>query len=225
MNTQLAETFTKILDELEAMLNEIAEFSPGQSIADVKAEYQDTLYQAMEEYLRSSRSVVIDRNKFNRCISDGFTMAFYAGWADAGASGPITDEAQAWLNGRIEQEKAFVAPLFSDLKALREDETLSIEAKLQRAQYHAENYTNTVTGVYAQAEMMAQPERDGRWELGATEEHCDTCAGLNGKTHPLSWYIDNGYIPQEAGSQTLTCGGWHCDCRIVDPKTGDQLIP
>jgi len=206
------------------MTDLIIEFNPGQDIDSVKAEYEGKLYDYMAEYLQSSRSVVIDRNKFNRAINDGFTFAFIAGWADAGAS-ELTEEAQAWLNGRISEEIAFVAPLFDDLKALRNDEEIPLADKLQSAQMHAAAYTNTLTGVYAMGKMMGEPERDGTWELGATEEHCDTCSMLDGKTHPLSWFIKQGYIPQQAGSTTLDCGGWRCDCRIKDAKTGAQIIP
>jgi len=201
------------------------EFTPGQSLEDVQAEYSDKLYSYMAEYLQGSRSVVIDRNLYNRAINDAFTFAFVAGWADAGASGPITADAQSWLNGRIGQEVSFAATLFSDLKALRADDSIPMADKLSAAQMHAQAYTVTLVGVYAQGKMMGEPERDGRWELGATEEHCDTCAMLNGKTHPMSWYIQNDYIPQQAGSATLDCGGWKCDCTIVDPKTGERLVP
>jgi len=210
-----------LIEELRAML---AEFSPGMSLEDVQAEYQDKLYEYMADYLQSSRSVVVDRNKFGRAVNDGFTFAFVAGWSDAGASA-LNDEAQAWLNGRISEELTFMTSLFSQLKALREDDTIPLEDKLTAAQAHAEAYTNTLTGVYAQAKMMGDPEQDGTWELGATEEHCDTCAKLNGQTHPLSWFLKNGYIPQEAGSKTLDCGGWRCDCKIKSKKTGKQLIP
>jgi hypothetical protein len=202
----------------------LAEFSPGMSLEEIQSEYQGKLYDYMAEYLRGSGSVVIDRNKYNRAINDAFTFAFIAGWADAGAS-ELTAEAQAWVNGRIAHEIAFVAPLFTDLKNLRADGEIPLADKLQSAQMHAEAYANTLVGVYAQGKMMGEPERDGRWDLGATEEHCDTCANLDGKTHPLSWYIKNDYIPRQAGSKTLDCGGWRCDCKIVDPKTGRQLIP
>ena len=201
------------------------EFTPGQSLEDVQAEYQDKLYGYMADYLQGSKSVVIDRNLYNRAINDAFTMAFVAGWADAGASGPITADAQSWLLGRIGYELSFVGTLFWELKALRADETIPLPDKMSAAQMHASAYTQTLVGVYAEGKMMGAPERDGRWELGATEEHCDTCAGLNGKVHPMSWYLQNDYIPQQAGSATLDCGGWRCDCRIVDPKTGERLIP
>jgi len=200
------------------------EFDPGQSLEDIQSEYQDKLYVVMQDYLYSSDPITAYRNEIDRYVNDAFTVAFIAGWADAGASA-LTDEAQAWLNDRIDQEKAFVDSLFTQLKALREDDEIPMDDKLDAAKAHAEGYTQTLVGVYAQGKMMGDPERDGKWELGATEQHCSTCADLNGKTHPLSWYLDNGYIPQEQGSSTLDCGGWNCDCRIVDPKTGEQLIP
>lgn len=63
-----------------------------------------------------------------------------------------------------------------------------------------------------------------RWKLGATEEHCSTCARLNGQRHRLSWFTDRGYIPQQNDSETLDCGGWRCLCSIVDDK-GRQILP
>lgn len=204
---------------------DLFEFSLGQPIESVQAEYQDKIYSYMEDYLKSSRPITYYRNSFRRAINDGFTYAFVAGWADAGASGGLTAEAQSWLNNRITQEIGYNDSLFVQLKALRDNEELTLDEKLEAAMSHAEGYANTLTGVYAQGKMMGLPERDGKWELGATEEHCSTCASLNGKTHPLSWYLKNGYIPQEAGSSTLECHGYHCDCRIVDPKTGEVLIP
>ena len=51
-----------------------------------------------------------------------------------------------------------------------------------------------------------------------------TCADLNGQKHPLKWYREEGYIPQEAGSVTLDCGGWKCQCRVLGPD-GEQLLP
>lgn len=205
------------------MIISITEFTPGQDIGSIQSEYEGKLLDYMTDYLKSSRSVTIDKNKFNRAINDGFTFAFVAGWSDAGAS-KLTDEAQAWLNGRIEQEIQFVSPLFADLKALRDDPEIPLEVKIQSAEQHAAAYANTLIGVYAEGKMQGDPERDGEWEYGDTD-HCDTCADLNGQVHPLSWFLDNGYIPQEAGSPTLDCGGWRCKCKIKDPKTGKQLIP
>lgn len=194
------------------------------SLEEVQAEYQERLYNSMADYLQSDRPITATRNEFRRTVNDGFTFAFVAGWADAGAS-KLTDEAQSWLDERIGTELLYADPLFDKLRDLRNDDEIPMQDKLTAAQAHAEAYTQTLVGVYAQGKMMGEPERDGKWELGATEEHCDTCSMLNGKTHPMSWYISNGYIPQQAGSTTLDCGGWRCDCSIRNPKTGEQIIP
>ena len=200
------------------------EFSPGQSLEEVQDEYRDKLFVTMQDYLQGDRPITSYKNEFARYVNDAFTVAFIAGWNDAGAE-ELTPEAQDWLNGRIDSEIEFVAALFPQLKALRDDDTIPMDDKLEAAQAHAEGYTQTLVGVYNHGKMMGAPHRKGTWQLGATEKHCGTCASLNGKTHPLSWYIKNGYIPQEAGSSTLECGGWNCDCSIIDPKTGEQLIP
>lgn len=221
LNKQLARD--NLLNAVKIVLLAM-KFSPGQSLGEIQAEYRDKLYVVIQDYLYSSDPITAYKNEFNRYVNDAFTGAFIAGWADAGAS-ELSNEAQNTINDHIAQEIQFVDALFTQLKALREDDEIGMDDKLASAQVHADGYSNTLVGIYAVGKMMGAPERDGRWEFGATEEHCDTCAELNGRVHPLSWYLDHGYIPQERGSSTLECGGWNCDCRIVDPKTGEQLVP
>jgi len=201
------------------------EFSPGQGLDEIMAEYQDKLFVVMQDYLYSSDPVTAYRNEFNRYINEAFTFSFVAGWADAGASA-LTDEAQSVLSGLIASEIQFADSLFTQLKTLREDDEIPMDDKMDAAHAHAEGYTQTLVGVYAEGKMMGEPNRDGKWEIGATEISCDTCKWLAQQDpQPLSWYLKNGYIPREAGSDKLMCGGWQCDCSIVDPKTGEQLIP
>lgn len=202
----------------------IAEFSFGQDLGEIQEEYRDRIFSAMQDYLQSDKPITAYRNDFRQAINDAFTYAFYAGWADAGASGGLTDEAQGWLSDRIGEELGYLDTLFVQLKALRDDKDTDPEDKLDAAEAHADGYANSLTGVYAMGKMMGEPERDGEWEFGDTD-HCDTCASLNGQVHPLSWYIDGGYIPQEAGNDNLDCKGYNCKCIIKDPKTGEQLIP
>lgn len=58
------------------------------------------------------------------------------------------------------------------------------------------------------------------WKLGETEEHCSTCAWLDGQRHRRKWFTDKGYIPRQPGSQMLECGGWRCDCSLEPVKRG-----
>lgn len=204
----------------------IAEFSFGQDLGEIQEEYRDRIFSAMQDYLQSDKPITAYRNDFRQAINDAFTYAFYAGWADAGASGELTNDAQGWLSDRIGEELGYLDTLFTQLKALRDDKSIDPEDKLDAAEEHADGYANTLTGVYAMGKMMGTEEQDAIWVVGDTNESCNTCINvLNGHTHPLSWYIDNGYIPQEAGSDMLDCHGYNCKCVIVSAKTGEQLIP
>lgn len=49
------------------------------------------------------------------------------------------------------------------------------------------------------------------WQLGATEDHCDTCATLNGTVATADEWSKSGWKPQ---GSNLECGGWRCDCRL-----------
>ncbi|HMB74831.1 MAG TPA: hypothetical protein VKN76_00395, partial [Kiloniellaceae bacterium] len=57
------------------------------------------------------------------------------------------------------------------------------------------------------------------WQLGQTEKHCDTCLTLNGQVHTVKEFIDTGLFP---GSARLECGGFYCDCRLVDVPRGTR---
>lgn len=75
----------------------------------------------------------------------------------------------------------------------------------------------------AQGKMSAQRNALGTWEFGDTEDHCDSCSRLAGQRHRVKWFRSKGFIPREPGSETLECGGWNCDCRIVGDD-GRRLI-
>jgi len=202
----------------------LEEFNPGMGLEEIKGEYSSTLYSAMAGYLESEKSIVSFRNEVRRAVNDAFTLAYIAGWADAGASGELPLADRLWLNDRIEKEIGFADGLFAELKSIRADSGISQDEKYNWCRARASGYTGTLDGIYAQGKMKGNPYKMGTWRLGGTKEHCDTCAMLDGQEHPVHWFIDNGYIPQERGSATLQCGGWHCECRIEDID-GNQIIP
>lgn len=55
------------------------------------------------------------------------------------------------------------------------------------------------------------------------EQHCETCASLNGTRHRMSWFVERDYIPQKPGA-AMDCGGWRCQCTLVDTE-GNQVAP
>jgi hypothetical protein len=208
-------------DDLQAEIASL-KFRLGMSLADIEDEYATTLYSIMDDYANSERPVTSFRNRYARAANDAMNLAVVAGWSDGGADGPIPSELQSWVNGRIDQERDYISDMFRDLRELRKTATPDELANFIHAR--AEGYTGSLEGVYLQGKAYAMGERPGRWEFGATEEHCDTCSSLAGTVHPVSWYRDHGFIPRQRGSTTLACGGWRCDCRVVDPETGEQLL-
>ena len=52
------------------------------------------------------------------------------------------------------------------------------------------------------------------WVLGETEEHCETCARLNGIVAFAYEWEQSGIRPQSPPNPILTCGGWQCDCTL-----------
>lgn len=50
------------------------------------------------------------------------------------------------------------------------------------------------------------------WRLGATEEHCETCATAHGQKHRLKHWFGRGLFPK---SDLLLCNGFLCDCQLI----------
>jgi len=203
-------------------------FTIGQDLADIQDEYNTRLYSAMDDYTATERPITAFRNAFKRVVYEGFFAAGQAGWIDAGATGPIPDSLTEYINGRFERETEFIDDLFVQLKELRKMGTADEIANHIKAR--ADGYTGTLEGVYNYAKMAAQATQIGVWRFGDTIHHCETtgdtigCSELEGQEHELSWFLERNYVPRQRGSTTLTCGGWECDCRVIDTKTGEQLI-
>lgn len=64
----------------------------------------------------------------------------------------------------------------------------------------------------------------GYFRLGSTNEHCDTCRGLNGKKKRMKAWRDSGLLPQQPGNSNFDCQCFNCECHIDDAK-GKQLYP
>lgn len=214
-------TIRRLIEALQAKIIATVKFKPGMGLPAIEREYQGRLESAMSDYIDSDRSVTAFRNAFRRAANDAFNLTASAGWSDGGQDGPMSDGLQSWVNDRIDREIAFIDDLFRQLRQMRQAGEPTADFITARAQ----GYTASLQGIYNYAKMAAMEDRPGKWIYGDTVQHCATCAGLHDEVHPLSYYLDNDLIPQQRGSLTLECGGWECDCSIVDPETGEQLIP
>lgn len=81
----------------------------------------------------------------------------------------------------------------------------------------AEMWANRYNDAYNKAELDIALENGGKleWQLGETEEHCDTCAALHGKVAFAAEWQAVGLRPQNPPNQSLDCGGWQCDCHLI----------
>lgn len=64
--------------------------------------------------------------------------------------------------------------------------------------------------------VAIRPNTLFRWQIGATEESCETCLFYNGQVKTgFEWFqlaINQGIYPR---SSSLECGGWNCLCSTV----------
>ena len=198
----------------------------------VRRQYSAAIEDAILDYFIGSDAVTAYRNAMSRAMSDAFLSAFELAYIDGGAELPLDDDALEWLASRQEQELGYIRELFVSLKELKAQyragdvKTADIKAEMVRRR---DGYLATLDGVYNAGLMYAQKNVVVEWELGDTEEHCETKSGTigclnlaNGPAHRISWYLSRDLIPRKNGA-AMTCGGWRCDCRLRNKKTGEYI--
>lgn len=74
-------------------------------------------------------------------------------------------------------------------------------------------WIGALAGMYAVGQVFRRGNPRYRWELGATERHCGTCATLAGQVKTAAEWNAGGYLPR---GSNLECGGWRCDCSLVE---------
>lgn len=218
VKAQVIQAIVKRYPAVVPLLNDKARaYKEAGDIASINAQYHNTITEALVTYLEGG-SVTAPRNKFRREMVQAFGDAFDLGWTDGGAELPFDGDALDWYNARVEQEMGFVDGLFQQAKQLRKDKDFDAFAW---ATARADGYTGTILAVYNAAVMFAKKNQMLVWHLGSTEQHCTTCASLNGKKHPAYWYIERDYIPRKPGA-AMDCNGYNCDCYLTD-KNGDEV--
>ena len=187
-------------------------------LGSINAQYNDAITATLISYFEGG-SLGASRNAFKRAMVEAFGGAFDAGWVDGGQELPFDGDALEWFNARVEQEAAFIDSTYVSAKQIKKDAEADF---FQWTTDRATGYVSTLSAIYNAAKMWANKNRSGIWRLGNTEKHCATCSKLNGTSHRLSWYIANNYIPRQPGA-SMDCGGYNCDCKIEDKKTGEEL--
>jgi hypothetical protein len=98
--------------------------------------------------------------------------------------------------------------------------------KLQPILDRSDMWINRYNSVMHLAQVTVCGDEKYKWNLGATEEHCESCLSLNGIVKRASIWKNAGISPQNAPNDKLECGGWRCDCsldRTSEPSTPGPL--
>lgn len=80
----------------------------------------------------------------------------------------------------------------------------------------------SLNGIYQKGLLSADANGFYEWVLGATIEHCSTCAKNAGKIARLKWWHDNGCLP---GQDCLECHGDNCLCKLKRRRKKALVLP
>jgi len=187
------------------------------TIDDMLSGYTDDLGTLIESLLRGSHR--LSKSDFRRQmkgpIKDYAREGFRIAWEEGGGN---IDEAKPDELGKIQdwakEQQSFVND-FSDWLTNKESD---LDIVPERVAFWAAAFESFLNDIKTTA--MGDPI--GEWRYGDTE-HCDSCLELNSQRHRLSWFKERNYYPRTPGAE-LDCGGYRCQCEILNPKTGERLL-
>lgn len=195
----------------------------------------------------NGKSDAVDMARAHRALIRTSAPEVYAeGMAEAGdykspedARAAFTEDDEktidTWVSGQLEYVRGFAkdcADALAQFKAAMRAATSADEQEKALAAFESAQAglnQRVVTWASALEELAGQARAAQmgnpmcHWEYGDTE-HCVTCLWLNDQHHRLNWFTERNYIPRQNGSETLDCGGWRCQCQIVNDKTGERVM-
>jgi hypothetical protein len=157
-------------------------------------------------------------------ISEQLTRAWNEGMRENGLDPKkdMTDEWQGILDGLIADEEDHVLDYAQAIEDARNNGT-----PIDPLKARVELWVNRYPEVVSFSKITTAPKDRFVWRLGATEQHCDTCARLNGTVATGADWIASGFHPQDPPNDLLECGGWRCDCKLeyTEEPTTEGGIP
>jgi hypothetical protein len=120
-----------------------------------------------------------------------------------------TDDDKAVLQGIIDSEVTFLDGLANDIEQAKAD-----GKGWQQFQPRVDIWTNRYNDVQNQAKVYFGGKFKLIWHLGATEQHCKSCSALNGIVAWAQEWDEAGVKPQNPPNDSISCGGWKCDCSL-----------
>lgn len=188
-------------------------------------QYRARLWGAMVRLFNGGRGSNFD-GSFARSIDQQLTQAWNDGGDDMGvAPDEMTPEDIHILDGIIRNENDFITRIGGEIRAdadagmTREDFDKKYQARLD---LWANRFNETVN----RAHIVFGGKQKLQWKLGATEQHCSTCAKLDGIVAYATEWDQARFQPQAPPNPLLECEGWRCDCTLTPTtarRTGRAL--
>jgi hypothetical protein len=168
----------------------------------------------------SGGSLADTRERMATAVSRAYIETSELAYQEGGGELPLDDETAAWARAQLDAQLTYVDELFDSLRDLRRDGDFDAG---EVATARAAGYASGLDGFYNEAVLRGSKNVVVTWQLGATEKHCKDCAKLDGQSHKINWFVERDYIPRKNGA-AMECGGYNCDCRLVDKKGNEYTI-
>jgi len=188
------------------------------SLMAINATYHDQITRALLDFFTSGRPITAPQNSFRRATVEAFASAFELGWTDGGGNLPVDQDANTWLQGRIELEFGYIALLFQQAKDLRSESGFDY---FSWATERADGYTATLRELYNTGKARASKDVMVTFLGEDGAESCITCQTLKGKRHRISWFVSRNYIPPRGVGLECHPGG-RCQHGLVKDN-GDWI--
>jgi hypothetical protein len=180
------------------------------------------IYKSIETYDRQLWSYALDLyrtgdggvflDKFIAAIANQLTRAWNEGAREVGVDPKeMTDDDRAELKAIIDGEYDQIIKL---AEAIMESRSGTLDEFRQKFRSRIDLWVNRYTDVIGRARVYFGGKTRLKWTLGKTEEHCETCATLNGIVAFASEWELAGIKPQSPPNSMLACSGWNCDCSL-----------
>lgn len=191
----------------------------AESIDEANASYHDAITESLTGYFEEGGNVSSYKNEFKRAVLNAFQDVFDLGWSDGGQELPIDDDdANSWLEARINQEFGFIDGLFQEAKELRKEEDFDYFSWITSK---ADGYVGTLREVYNQAILRASQDMMVTFVGEDGEQSCETCQKLQGVRHKISWFVKRNYVPPYGIGLQCARGG-HC-MHYLENDNGEQV--
>jgi len=158
-------------------------------------------------------------SRFEAAIEKQLTEAWYEGAKEMDVTTSEMDDGDDLkLKEIIDNEFLYVGRLADEIASFRTDPKMTREDFSKRYRARIDLWVNRYTETVNSAKIWFGKKQKLEWKLGATEEHCETCAALNGIIAFATEWYQSGLQPQSPPNLHLECQGWHCSCSLEPTK-------